>query len=89
MSSATLDDKCLSLVRSLLDGRRGYDDAAVSDAMYMMEAIHGESAALTAVAIACDRLLDEKFDETRFWMRVYRGISGTPGPSELPSTMIH
>ena len=42
----------------------------------MMEAIHGVSAGMVAVAIACDRLLDDRLDETRFWMRVYRSIVG-------------
>lgn len=66
----------MGIVRTLIDGRRGYDETAVSDARYMMEAIHGDEAAMASVAIACDRLLDDKFDETRFWMRVYRSIVG-------------
>ncbi|WP_420391593.1 hypothetical protein [Acuticoccus sp.] len=80
MSSSPFNDHHLAMVRSLLDRRQGYDDAAVSDAKYMMEALHGENAAMTAVAIACDRLLDDKVDETRFWMRVYRAIAGIDTP---------
>ena len=56
------------------DTRPGYDEAAVSDAQYMMEALHGDSAPMLAVAIACDRLLDGKPQDTKFWMRVYRAL---------------
>ncbi|RAI03699.1 hypothetical protein DLJ53_04230 [Acuticoccus sediminis] len=88
MSTAMLDDKCLAMARNLFNNSRGSDEIAISDARYMMEAIHGDGAATIAVAIACDRLLDDKFDETRFWMRVYRSIIGAD-TGEQDSVAIH
>lgn len=88
MSSSSLDVASM-LTRTLMERRPGYDDAAVADAMYMMEALHGDGAAMSAVAIACDRMLDEKLDEVRFWMRVYRGLVGSFPAVLPPDTVVH
>lgn len=88
MSFARPDDKCLEMARTFFPSWRILDAAAVSDARYMIESLQGTDAAMTAIAIACNRLLDDKIDETRFWMRVYRSITGA-NTGEQESTAIH
>ncbi|ORE92476.1 hypothetical protein [Acuticoccus yangtzensis] len=88
MASAIIDDKSLAIAQTLFASGKRFDSAAIADARYMMEAIHGEKAAMTAVAIACDRLLGERLDESRFWMRVYRSIIGAD-TADADSMAIH
>lgn len=71
------------------DRRSNDDDADVSDAQYMLEALHGSEAPMLAVAIACDRLLDGKTKDTKFWMRVYRALIADSGVDRLKPRVLH
>lgn len=46
----------------------------ITDTQYMMEALHGTSAPMACVAIACDRMIDGDSEGAVFWMRVYRAL---------------
>ena len=65
------------------------DETRVSDTQYMMEALHGTSAALATVAIACDRMVDGDPEEAAFWMRVHRAILSSTAEAQLGGQLLH
>lgn len=49
-------------------------EMSVSDAVYMLETIHGENAPIMAVVMAYDSVDDPCPAVTRFWMQVYAAL---------------
>lgn len=46
-------------------------DARVDEAVYRLEALHGQTAALEAMVAACDAMREGEHEVSRFWMTVY------------------
>ena len=65
------------------DQPAGYDDAAVADAHYILEALHGPNAPLISRALAFERLSHGIPNDTMFWLRVYMSLVTAPSAPEL------
>lgn len=55
-------------------------DTDITDAQYMLEALHGQNAPIMAIALACTALREETEEHTRFWMKVYAALLAPRAP---------
>lgn len=65
------------------DNARDGEDAALADAQYILEAVHGPGAPPVARAIAFERLSEGGIGECLFWLRVHHLLVTEPSAPEV------
>ncbi|MEM8551753.1 MAG: hypothetical protein AAGF45_05185 [Pseudomonadota bacterium] len=88
---STTDNEIAALGRQLQNFFNAVDwrtDARVQDAAFQMECLHGATAALEAVARACEAMATGEISDCEFWFKVF-GLLASPHARDDCRVTVH
>jgi len=76
------------IMQNFFDSVNNRRDLRVEEAMVQLDAIHGQDAAMEAMARACEASQEGEDEDSRFWMAVFHQLT-SPVAGAAPRVTVH
>jgi hypothetical protein len=76
------------IMQNFFDAVNSRTDVRVEEAVVQLDAFHGETAAMEAMARACEATREGEEEESRFWMAVFHQLT-SPVAGAAPRITVH